>query len=495
MVHPRKFVRDSLSVALSQYLARAVILARGLVAARALGPRGFGGWNALSLIFDYGSYASFGALQGLDLRLPAPAAEGDAARARRLMAAAWSVVLAGGALFGAGLALYLATGGKAFSALPGAGLPLLMLAAALLQLAFQYVTSSLRAHGFFHAVSAGYAVQAVLGGGLGLALVWPYGAWGLLAGWIAGTLTALAWMWRAGVAVPLVPAHLREGLSLAGAGVPIFGYFAATLVMRSVDRLALVRYAGAEPLGLYSLGLMAAGLLLHLPEAAAYVLFPRIAAAFHGAGDRERARTDALKTHRSLAVIIPLLAGLGVVWAGPIVTLLLPAYRGGLAALRILSLGAIMLSAATMPGYYLLAAGRQRLLMAVGALAALVNATLVFSVAARDPRPEAVAAAASTGYFLFAVAAMVLAARAWFESAGARVWLVAATVIPAVWGGGAAFVLCALGFGDSWAGALWRTAVLLIAYTPVLAWLGRGAGLATLAREWLAARSSAAPQA
>jgi hypothetical protein len=72
---------------------------------------------------------------------------------------------------------------------------------------------------------------------------------------------------------------------------------------------------------------------------------------------------------------------------------------------------------------------------------------------------------------------------------------VAATVIPAVWGGGAAFVLCALGFGDSWAGALWRTAVLLIAYTPVLAWLGRGAGLATLAREWLAARSSAAPQA
>src|SRR5689334_8834770 len=97
MLHPRRFVRDSLGIALSQYVARAAILVRGVVAAAALGPGGYGTWNALNLIFDYGSYASAGAIQGLDLVLPG--ATGDRARARRTMSAAWSVILAGAGLF------------------------------------------------------------------------------------------------------------------------------------------------------------------------------------------------------------------------------------------------------------------------------------------------------------------------------------------------------------------------------------------------------------
>jgi len=63
-MHPRKLVRDSLGVALSSYLARLALLVRGVVAAAVLGPRGYGGWNALNLILDYGSYATCGALQG-----------------------------------------------------------------------------------------------------------------------------------------------------------------------------------------------------------------------------------------------------------------------------------------------------------------------------------------------------------------------------------------------------------------------------------------------
>ena len=50
-----RFVRESLGFAASQYLARVAMLGRGLAAAAALGPAGFGGWNALNLIFDYGS--------------------------------------------------------------------------------------------------------------------------------------------------------------------------------------------------------------------------------------------------------------------------------------------------------------------------------------------------------------------------------------------------------------------------------------------------------
>src|SRR5260370_34103773 len=74
-MHPRKLVRDSLGVALSSYLARLALLVRGVVTAAVLGPRGYGSWNALNLIVDYGSYATCGALQGLHPELP-PAAAG-----------------------------------------------------------------------------------------------------------------------------------------------------------------------------------------------------------------------------------------------------------------------------------------------------------------------------------------------------------------------------------------------------------------------------------
>src|SRR6266540_6206135 len=99
---PRKLLRDSLGLALSNYLARGVLIARGVISAAVLGPHGYGGWNALNLILVYGSNASCGALQGLDLELPGARAAvpaGDPDRARRLLEGAWWVIVAGGVLF------------------------------------------------------------------------------------------------------------------------------------------------------------------------------------------------------------------------------------------------------------------------------------------------------------------------------------------------------------------------------------------------------------
>src|SRR5260221_12730882 len=97
-------------------------------------------------------------------------------------------------------------------------------------------------------------------------------------------------------------------------------------MLRCVDRFALLRYGGPHPLGLYALGLMATGLTLYLPEAAGYVLFPRVAAAFHGDGDRARVRHESRNAHRSLAVLVPLIVGIGMLWADPVTARVLPAY-------------------------------------------------------------------------------------------------------------------------------------------------------------------------
>lgn len=470
----RRFVGDTLGLAASQYLARAVLLARGVVAAVALGPAGFGAWNALNLILDYGTFASAGVLQGLDLRLPATTVRGDAAAARRLLAGAWSVVVAGGALFALLVVLSLATGHPALLRGLGWKAPLLMLAAALLQLAVQYHGSALRARGRFGAVSGSAAAQALLGGGLGLLLVVRHGIPGLLWGWLAGTLLALAWVRLAAPGVPLGPGSPRDGAALVRGGYVVFAAFLLSLVLRSVDRLAFLRFGTAEDLGAYSLGLMAAGLVLYLPEAAAAVLYPRIAAAAEGAIDPAAVRAQVRRAQRALAVLLPPAVAVAMVWVGPALAAWMPRYGGATGAVRLLAVGALLLSASTLPGYWLLGSGRGRTLLAAGLAATAAAAALVFGVASRSPFPAPVAAASSAGYGLFAAAIVAAASRDLADGPGGRWGFALLSFLPAAWASAAVLLACRWGGEASAATALLRTAAVLLAYLPVLAWLGRG---------------------
>jgi O-antigen/teichoic acid export membrane protein len=313
--------------------------------------------------------------------------------------------------------------------------------------------------------------------------------WGLLLGWNAGALLALLWMWRAVPEAPRLPGHPGDGLSLVKAGFPIFLYFAATALLRSIDRWALLYSGGEEALGLYGIGLMAFGLALYVPEAAAYVLFPRVAAAFHGSQDRALARDQCIMAQRALAVLVPWIVGLGMIWAGPVVHALLPDFRSGLPAMRVLAIGAAMYSAATVPGYYLLAAGRFRLLLGSALGALLVTAALVLSVASRWPAPTPVAGAAASGYTLFAAAVLVAASREWFPgSARSRRASLAAGLVPGAWVGASWLLLERIGSDASPGTAVVRTVVLALLYLPIAWWLGRGSGLGGLMRAWILRR-------
>ncbi len=488
---PRTLLRDSIGVVLATYVARAVMLARGLVAAVVLGPAGFGAWNALSLVLDYGTYASAGALQGLELRLPVAEGLGDRERARRMLASAWAVILSAFTLYAAAIGLALATGTVQSTVMGGAGPAVVLLGSALGQLAFQTHATALKARGTFRPVSEATALQAVIGGGLGLALVARLGLWGLAGGWLIGTLFALVRLRLAARDVPLLPAPSREGLALAWAGLPVFGSMLASLVLRSVDRVAFTHAGHPESLGLYSIGLTAAGLVLYPPEAAAAVLYPRIAAAAGGARDLERTRAEVARAHRTLTLVLPLLVAIGMIWAAPVVGWWLPRYRGGVEALRLLAFGALLLSAASVPGYWLLGQGRAWTLCAASALCAAFTAMLVFGVTAHTTSPTAVATAACAGYASFAGALVILAARDLEHDAGARVTFAVASFLPAAWAGAAAFGVCATGPRESVGAAVARTLVVIALYAPVLWWFGRSLGLRALMRPWAPGREGA----
>ena len=78
----------------AQYVYRLLLMARGLVAARLLGPAAFGAWNAIQLVMDYGLLATLGTFQGLDQTVPPRIVDGDHTALDRLKRAGLFNILA-----------------------------------------------------------------------------------------------------------------------------------------------------------------------------------------------------------------------------------------------------------------------------------------------------------------------------------------------------------------------------------------------------------------
>src|SRR5512143_734931 len=243
----QKFTRDSLGLAFTQYLVRAMSMARGFVAAKLLDPMSFGAWNALQLMMDYGALAPLGTQQGLDQLVPSRLVDGDAARVARLKRAAlFNVVSLTLAFAALGLA-WASVGSSRMRAtwhLSGIGL-------ALLCVMFVNVanvgTSILRSHGDIGGFTKWFVIQGLVGSGLGLTLMFWFGRWGLLWGWFAGCLLALLFVLRRGRrVVPLLPAPALESYDLVQVGLPLYMYMASSIVMRNLDRIVVLRFLGTQ---------------------------------------------------------------------------------------------------------------------------------------------------------------------------------------------------------------------------------------------------------
>jgi O-antigen/teichoic acid export membrane protein len=189
--------------------------------------------------------------------------------------------------------------------------------------------------------------------------------WGLLWGWAAGTVAATASaMWQGRTVVPLRFAPSRESLHLIAIGFPMFMYGLSGFLLRSLDRVIILRFLGTEPLGLYALAVTAVTFLLTLPDAVGYVLYPQLVRRFREAGDDPAAIRDQVeRVVRFLAVGTPALCAVAYLGANDVIEWLLPRFREGVPALRILCFSAAGLALANLASIVLMTLGRQRILI------------------------------------------------------------------------------------------------------------------------------------
>jgi O-antigen/teichoic acid export membrane protein len=359
-MHPRRFVRDSMIYASAQYVYRLLLMTRGLVAARLLGPAAYGAWNAIQLVMDYGLLATLGTFQGLDQTVPPRIVDGDQAALERVKRAGLFNVLLFSLIYGAAALLYMANSQGKVQAFWGLRGVLIAVVCVVLTNLGYFLLNLLRAHGDIPAVSGWFLWQGVVGAGLALALIPRYGVWALLGGWLIGTaLAAVATLWRARAIAPLLPRPARESLDLIRVGAPMYLFSAAT-ILRSVDRLIILKFLDALALGYYSLAVTAMTLLLYIPDSVSYVLYPQLLKRYRAGGERPEAiRPQVERTFRAVAILTPALCGLTYLWLRDLMAALLPKFLPGLEAGRLVCFGAGGLAFVGLSAIVLMTLGRQ----------------------------------------------------------------------------------------------------------------------------------------
>ena len=378
-MHPRKIVRDFFGFATSQYIVRVLLVVRGLIAARVLGPAAYGAWNGLMLVLDYGNAAPLGTMQGLDQTVPPQIVAGDTARLRRLKQAGMFLILFTGIVYSLVVLAYFSRNAgqlRSFWGLTGIGLILLV---TLIHNVAGYHLSTMRAHGNIRDVSLVFLIQAAFGAGLGIALLPTLGAWGLLWGWLAGTFAALVYArWRGHRVVPITPRVSRDALTLLTAGLPMFTYAGLTLLMRSLDRVVILRFLGTEALGYYGLGVMVMGMLLYLPDALGYVLYPRLLSDYHAAGgDPVVIRDPVERSMRAISLALPALCAIAYIAADDAVIWLLPRFLPGVPIVRVLCFAAAAMGLGGLSAIVLMTVRRPRMMVGVTVASVLLGLTLM----------------------------------------------------------------------------------------------------------------------
>ena len=306
-------------------------VATGLVAASLLGPAVWGSWYLLNLIIAYGALTHLGVLNGMNREVPSALGRGDPEEAvamRRVALATVLVTTTGVAATLLVTAVFL----PSTVSLRELALVLVLLVA---HQAFGYATMCLKATTRFLVVARLQLVQALAYPLCCIAGAWMYG----LPGFIAGQIVTYAIVMAVALRHPEVVASpwldWERIRALVRIGFPIMLVGVVNTLFMTVDRWIVVAFMGTEPLGVYSLAIMALGAVGLLPQVIAQQFYPRMAYDWAAHRDTRALRELATGVRRMVFAATLPVAFVALLVVPPAVHAFLPAYAQGIPALLV----------------------------------------------------------------------------------------------------------------------------------------------------------------
>jgi PST family polysaccharide transporter len=437
---------------------RVLVLVATAILARLLDPAEFG-LVALALVFTalLESVADLGVGQALVV------SRGDAATEARRAETAFAISLALGAL--------LALGAAALAPLAALVFDQPDVAALLAVLGLNFVLRALGSTHYalaqkrmdFRARTVAELADVVVRGlvGIGLALAGA-GAWSLVAGYLAGTVSMTIALWLLVPWRPRLRPARRDVRELVGFGGALSAISVIGAVIGNADYAFIGRVLGPAALGLYTLGFRLPELIvLNLAIVAGEVLFPAFASV-----DRDALGHAFLVSLRyTLMVALPAGAFL-VVLAEPLTLAAFgDAWRGSIEPMQLLAGYAVAVAVGIPAGTAYKAVGRADVLLKLAIPRAVLLVTAIAVVVDRGIAAVALCQVAVAA--LFAAIGLVLAARLLGVGA-ARIWAASWPAVAATVPAAAAMAALGAAIASPWLAFVAGGAGGAVAYLAVL---------------------------
>jgi len=476
---PKRPLRSSAAVTLiggTSYVAMLVSVVRSILIMRLIGVRGRGIMRYVALIKGYLANATIGFRYGVSKKLPMAIGADDKEQAAAIEDAGFAAVTVGTAVAALGMLLWAVFVSAAdqetrIALAIGAGI---LLGEEVIVLYW----CVLRSWSSFGMLAVADLVRTVAQFALVVGGAALLGVTGAMLGWLAGVLVVLTYIHlvsRVLVRFSFDWAQMRH-LLLVGLPVALISF--SDMFLRSIDGTILVRYYGADQFGLYSVAMQMAAYLFALPQAAGFVIWPRVLEAYGAADQDGKTQRRVLAPTIVAAGIMPVVAGMASLAIPPAITLLLPKFSDAVPAAQVLGMGSVLLALPLATNSALVATNREGLVILAKLGGAALAGGLTWYLVANSAPLVQVAAAACLGFGLAAVLSLLLQFRDFYPELAARLREVVLCLLPLGWSlvalGAAAHVAGLMGLpASSVPGALVRMLVFLALCSPCLLYVHR----------------------
>ncbi len=339
MSRTRQIISDAGDYTSAALLTQFVTVIAAVLTRRFLGPSQMGVWVLVQIILTYANYTHLGTLDAIAREIPFYIGKKDEWRAEKIKNTVFS--------FSIMTALIVSLGVMAYAFLWRTHLQIavfygLLITAALviLQRLNTLLICLVRAFKYFELAGKLTFFSAVVNMILISFLSYRYKLYGFMAAMTLSFIFNIAYV------------HLKKNFhfrySLSGVelkpliayGFPLMLLAFFSTIFETIDRLMVARFLGLEALGLYSIALMAYGYLQSVPNSISIVMIPNLHEKFGQTENKHDLKSYLLKSDSVFSVVMPVLIGAGWFLAPLLIGIVLPKFKEGIDALRLLILSA-----------------------------------------------------------------------------------------------------------------------------------------------------------
>ena len=328
---------------LSSQGAQFITLIAAVLSRRFLGPMQMGIWATLQILVEYSKYSTMGTMHGIARKIPYYIGKGQPQTGEEIKNIVFTVILINSLVLGAGLALFaLGTWGR-FAREVSYGL-FFVSAIIVLQRISDFLLGLLRCYKEFVLASKQMIWSAIVNAFLVAFFTRSFKIYGFVCAVILSLVFNMVYIHFHHDFHFSFRFNRKQFAELFTFGFPLMAIGILTTILRSIDKITIVKLLGFESLGFYSVALMVSSYIMNLTNSIAIVLIPHFQEKYSLTDNPLDLKGYLLKASHAYALVIPVM--IGIAWfVGPyFVTFFLPQYVPGITAMQILSFGMFFLT-------------------------------------------------------------------------------------------------------------------------------------------------------